>query len=125
MSFHYEPISNVDEEYIKNCSSLELLQGMHHSYRTTYNNHIFTQKDIHMSRQFFVKRVCKYGLSAIGALTMVKQVEKVSGNNENLWVSDLVEPELFIKLMDIDRDWVIENMYNEMLNYNRIIFFSI
>ena len=54
---------------------------------------------------------------------MVEQVVKVSGNNENVWVSDLVELKPFIKLMDIDRDWVIENMYDEMLNYDRIIFF--
>ena len=60
---------------------------------------------------------------AIGAVTIVEQVVKVSGNNENLWVSDLVELKPFIKLMDIDRDWVIENMYDEMLNYDRIIFF--
>ena len=52
MSFHYEPISNVDEEYIKNCSPLELLKGMHDNHRTTYDNHIFAQKDIHMARQF-------------------------------------------------------------------------
>ena len=122
MSFHYEPITNVDGKYIKNCSSLELLQGMHDSYRTTYDNNIFAQNDIHMARQFFVKHVCKYGLSAIGAFTTVEEVEKVSSNNEKLWVSDLVEPKLFIKLMDIDRDWVIENMNDEMLNYNRIIF---
>ena len=98
MIFQYEPISNVDEEYIKNCSPLKLLQVIHDSYCTTYNNHAFPQKYFHMARQFSVKRVCKYGLSATDTFTMVKQVKKNSGNNEKLWVSDLVEPKLFIKL---------------------------
>ena len=79
----------------------------------TYNSHIFAQKDFHMARQFFVRRVCRYGLSAIDAFTMVKQVKNVSGNNEKLWVSDLVEPKRFIKLRDLDCDWAIENMYDE------------
>ena len=79
----------------------------------TYNSHIFAQKDFHMARQFFVRRVCRYGLSAIDAFTMIKQVKNVSGNNEKLWVSDLVELKLYIKLMDLDRDWAIENMYDE------------
>ena len=98
MIFQYEPISNVDEEYIKNCSPLKLLQVIHDSYCTTYNNHAFAQKYFHMARQFSVKRVCKYSLSATDTFTMVKQVKKNSGNNEKLWVSDLVEPKLFIKL---------------------------
>ena len=66
-----------------------------------------------MARQFFVRRVCRYGLSAIDAFTMIKQVKNFSGDNEKLWVSDLVEPKLYIKLMDLDRDWAIENMYDE------------
>ena len=98
MIFQYEPISNVDEEYIKNCSPLKLLQVIPDSYCTTYNNHAFAQKYFHMARQFSVKRVCKYGLSATDTFTIVKQVKKNSGNNEKLWVSDLVEPKLFIKL---------------------------
>ena len=98
MSSYDKPISNVDEECIKNCSPLKLLQGIHDSYCTTYNNHAFAQKYFHMARQFSVKRVCKYGLSANDAFTTVKQVKKNSGNNEKLWVSDLVEPKLFIKL---------------------------
>ena len=79
----------------------------------TYNSHIFAQKDFHMARQFFVRRVCRYGLSAIDAFTMVKQVKNVSGNNEKLWLSDFVEPKRFIKLRDLDCDWAIENMYDE------------
>ena len=59
MIFQYEPISNVDEEYIKNCAPLKLLQVIHDSYCTTYNNHAFAQKYFHMARQFSVKRVCK------------------------------------------------------------------
>ena len=51
-----------------------------------------------MARQISVKRVFKYGLSTTDAFTMVKQVKKDSGNNEKLWVSDLVEQKLFIKL---------------------------
>ena len=66
-----------------------------------------------MARKFFIRHVCKYDLSAIDAFTMVEQCKKVSSNNENLWVSDLVEPKLCIKIMNIDRDWVIEYMYDE------------
>ena len=54
-----------------------------------------------------------YVLSALDTSTMVKQVKKVSGNNEKLQVSDLAEPKQFIKLMDIDSDWAIEYMYDE------------
>ena len=46
---------------------------------------------------------------------MVEQVKKVNGSNEKLWVSDLVEPKLFIKLMDIECDWAIENIYDEVV----------
>ena len=66
-----------------------------------------------MARQFFIRHVCKYGLSATDAFTMVEQGKEVSSNNENLWVSDLVEPKLYIKIMNIDRDWAIEYMYDE------------
>ena len=66
-----------------------------------------------MARQFFDRRVCRYGLSAIDAFTMVKQVKNVSGNNEKLWLSDLVEPKLYIKLMNLDPDRAIQNMYDE------------
>lgn len=54
-----------------------------------------------------------YGLFAINAFTMVEQVKNVSGNNKKLWVSDLLEPKLYIKLMDLNRDWATENMYDE------------
>ena len=55
-----------------------------------------------------------YVLSALDTSTMVKQVKKVSGNNEKLQVSDLAEPKRFIKLTeDIDSDWAIEYMYDE------------
>ena len=54
-----------------------------------------------------------YVLSALDTSTMVKQVKKISGNNEKLQVSDLAEPKRFIKLMDIDSDWAIEYMYDE------------
>ena len=33
---HYEPISNIDEDYLNSCSPVELLQGIHNSYRRTY-----------------------------------------------------------------------------------------
>ena len=57
--------------------------------------------------------VCMYGRFAIDAFTMVEQVKNVSGNNKKLWVSDLLEPKLYIKLMDLNRDWATENMYDE------------
>ena len=60
-----------------------------------------------MVRKYFIRRVCKYVLSALDASTMVKQVKNVSGNNEKLQVPDLVEPKRFIKLMDIDHNWAI------------------
>ena len=66
-----------------------------------------------MVRKYFIRRECKYVLSALDASTMVKRVKKVSGNNEKLQVPDLVEPKRFIKLMDIDHDWAIEYMYDE------------
>lgn len=100
---------------LKVAPPLELLQGTHDSYCPTYDKHIFAQKDFYMARQFFVRRVCKYCLSAIDAFTMVEQVKKVNDSNEKLWVSDLVEPKLFIKLMDIECDWAIENIYDEVV----------
>ena len=30
------------------------------------------------------------------------------------WMSDLVKPRLFIKLLDIYRDWAMENMYEDL-----------
>ena len=77
------------------------------------DNHIFAQKDFHLVRKYFIRRVCKYVLSALDTSTMVKQVKNVSGNNEKLQVPDLVETKRFIKLMDIDSDWAIEYMYDE------------
>lgn len=42
---------------------------------------------------------------------MIDQVKTVS--NERLWVLDFVEKKLFTKLLDIDCDWVLENMIVE------------
>ena len=70
MSIHYEPISHI-----------ELLQGIHDSYCVSYNGMPFAEKDFHISTQFFVRRVCKYGLSAIESFEKIDQVtKKVSGN---------------------------------------------
>ena len=76
----YEPISNVDEDYLNSCSRIELLQGIHDSYHVKYGRHlIFAEKDYHMTRQFFVRCVCRYGLPATEAFKMIEQV-KIIGN---------------------------------------------
>ena len=36
MSVHYEPISDIDENYLNNCLPVELLQGVHDSCRVNY-----------------------------------------------------------------------------------------
>ena len=76
----YEPISNVDEDYLNSCSPIELLQGIHDSYHVKHGRHlIFAKKDYHMTRQFFVRCVCRYGLPATEAFEMIEQV-KIIGN---------------------------------------------
>ena len=54
MTSRYEPISNIDEEYRNSCFPVELLQGIHNSYRVEYDNCslVFAQKDFHMAKQF-------------------------------------------------------------------------
>ena len=42
---------------------------------------------------------------------MIEQVKIV--NNERMWVLDLVEKKLFIKLLDIDQNCALENMILE------------
>lgn len=64
-----------------------------------------------MARQFFVRWVCRYGLPVTKVFQMTDQVMKTS--NERLWVSDLVEKRRFIKLLDIEHDWALENMIVE------------
>ena len=64
-----------------------------------------------MAGQFFVRRVCKYGLPATKAFEMIEQVKIDS--NERMWVSVLVGKKLFIKLLDIDQNWVLESMIVE------------
>ena len=76
MSVHYEPISHIDENYLNSCSPAELIQGVHDSYRVDYEGMPFAQKDFHMARQFFVRRICKYGFVATGAFEMIYQVTK-------------------------------------------------
>ena len=51
MNSHYEPISNIDKEYLNSCSPVELLQGIHDIYHVNYDkcDLIFTQKDFHMA----------------------------------------------------------------------------
>ena len=44
MSSYDKPISNVDEECIKNCSPLESLQGIHDSYHSYYDNAYLLKK---------------------------------------------------------------------------------
>ena len=80
MNSHYKPISNTDEEYLDICSPVELLQGIHDSYHVNYDklDLIFVQKDFHMARQFFVRRVCKYSLPTTEAFKMIEQVKIVS-----------------------------------------------
>ena len=70
-----------------------------------------------MGRQFFVKCVCKFGLSATNTFAIIEQVKKVSVNNEKVWVLDLVEPRHLIKVMDIDHNWVIEKICDENLEF--------
>ena len=91
MIFHYEPIVNVDKEYLDSRSPIELLQGIYDSYHVSYDDRglIFVQKDFNMARQFFVRRVCKYGLPATEAFKMIEQVKIVG--NERMWVLGLVE----------------------------------
>ena len=50
MRVHYEPISHVDENYLNNCSPVELLQGVPDSYRLNYKGMPFVEKDFHMAR---------------------------------------------------------------------------
>ena len=89
----YETISNVDEDYLNSCSPIELLQGIHDSYHVRYGRHlIFAKKDYHMTRQFFVRCVSRYGLPATEAFKMTEQV-KIIGN-ERLLVPDLVEKKI-------------------------------
>ena len=64
-----------------------------------------------MAGQFFVRRVCKYGLPVTKAFEMIEQVKIDS--NERMWVSVLVGKKLFIKLLDIDQNWVLESMIVE------------
>ena len=75
---HYEPISNIDEDYLNSCSPVELLQGIHNSYPHTYDNRnlFFTQKYFHMA--IFCQAFLKYGLSATNAFKIVEQVRKIS-----------------------------------------------
>ena len=76
----YEPISNVDEDYLNSCSPIELLQGIHDSYHVKYGRHlIFAKKYYPMTRQFVVRCVCRYGLPATEAFEMIEQV-KIIGN---------------------------------------------
>ena len=110
MTSRYEPISNIDEEYRNSCFPVELLQGIHNSYRVEYDkcSLVFAQKDFHMAKQFFVRYVCRYNLPATEVFKVIDQVKKVV--NERLWVSDLVGKKLFIKFSDIVRDWALQNM---------------
>lgn len=86
MTLHYEPISNIDEEYLNSYSLVELLQGVHNSYHVNYDCHlIFAQKDFHMARQLFVWYVCKYGLSATDAFKMIEHVKKATKGCE-FWI---------------------------------------
>ena len=96
MTSHYEPISNIDEEYVNSCSPVELLQGIHDSYRVKYDNCslIFAQKHFHKARQFFVRCVCRYDFPVTDTFEMIDQVKTVG--NEWLWLSDLVGKKLFI-----------------------------
>ena len=45
MSIHYEPISNINEDYLNNCTPIELLQGVHDSYRVNYKGMSFAEKN--------------------------------------------------------------------------------
>ena len=110
---NYEPICNVDEDCLNSCSPIALLQGTHDSYHVKYDRYlIFAKNDYHMTRQFFVKCVCRYDLPATKAFKMIEQV-KITGS-ERLCAPDLVEKKLFIKLLDIDCDWTVENMYQDV-----------
>ena len=102
----YEPISNVAENYLNCCSPIEFLQGKHDSYHVKYDHHlIFTKKAYRMTRQFFVRCVCRYGLPATEAFKMIGQLKIIS--NERLWIPDLAEKKLFTKLLDMDsREYV-------------------
>ena len=52
----YEPIINVDEDYLNSCSPIELLQGIYDSDHVKYDRHlIFAEEDYHMTRQLFVR----------------------------------------------------------------------
>ena len=37
MSIHYEPITVIDEKYLRNCTPVELLQGIPDNYRVNCN----------------------------------------------------------------------------------------
>ena len=91
MTSHYKPVSNVGEEYLESCSPAKLLQGIHDSYYVSNDDRdlIFAQKDLHMTMQFFVKPVCKFGLPVTRTIKTIEQVKIVS--NVRIWVSNLVE----------------------------------
>ena len=54
---------------------------------------IFAQKDFHMTMQFFVRPVCKFGLPVTRAIKTIEQVKIVS--NVRIWVSNRVEKNCF------------------------------
>ena len=52
----YEPISNVDEDYLNSFSPIELLKGIYDSDHVKSDSHlIFAEEDYHMTRQLFVR----------------------------------------------------------------------
>ena len=75
---HYQPISNIDEEYLNSWFSVQLLQGILDSYHVNYNDRrlIFAQKCFHMATQFFIRCVCRYGLPVTETFKMIDRLKQ-------------------------------------------------
>ena len=86
MTTHYEPVSNIDEEYLNSLTTTESFQGVCDTYHVNYGRLPFAEMDYYMARQFFVRHVCKNGVSATDAFKMIS----LKSGNERMWVSDLV-----------------------------------
>ena len=111
---NYEPVTPIDIDYLNGITTIEWLQYLHNYYRLNYEPMPFAERDYHMARQFFVRRVCKLGFTVMKAFQLIEQETKKCDLKKAYLVCEIVENNLFQELSSIERDWALEQMEMDM-----------
>ena len=95
---NYRPVTPIDVDYLNDITPIELLQFLHNYYRLNYKPMSFAERDYHMPRQFFVRRLCKLGFTATKAFQLIEQVTKKCDLKKSYLVCEISENNLFQEL---------------------------